>query len=200
MNAVWWLPRERGRGPRGSIFRWAALAASVLFTATLARGAIEEPTGPQVTPPRLGYVEGEVMFWRPGAGDWETAQLNIPLAAGDALATRNGKLELQVGGKSFIRAGEDTQLRLQGNEPGYLQLDITAGHMSVDLRELRQGTAFRIVTPNAAVTIARDGYYRLDVDGETTRVAVRRGGQATATPSGGGSSEIATGEAVEITG
>jgi len=171
-----------------------------LLTATVARGAIEEPTGPQVTPPRLGYVEGEVMFWRPGAGDWETAQLNIPLAAGDALATRNGKLELQIGGKSFIRAGEDTQVRLQGNDPDFLQLDVTAGHVTVDLRELRHGTGVRIDTPNAAVTINRDGYYRVDVDGETTRLAVRRGGQATTTPSNGGSSEIATGEAVEIAG
>ena len=200
MNAVWWLPRERGRGPRRSIARWAALAALILCTGTVARGAIEEQAGLQTTPPRLAFLDGEVMFWRPGAGDWEAAQLNIPLAAGDSLATRSGKLEMQIGARSFVRAGDGTQLRVQSNEPDFLQLDVSAGHVSIDLREVRRGSAVRIDTPNAAVAIVRDGYYRVDVDAETTRVIVRRGGQASVTPSGGSIADVATGEAIEVTG
>jgi len=145
-------------------------------------------------------VEGEAMFWRPGAGDWEAAQQNLPLAAGDSLATRSGKLELQIGSQSFVRAGDDTQLRVQSNEPDFLELDVTAGHVSIDLRNLRRGTAVRIDSPNAAVSIGRDGYYRVDVDAQTTRVVVRRGGQASVTPAGGSVAEVATGEAIEVSG
>jgi len=174
--------------------------AFVLCTAAVARGAIEEPEGIQTTPPRLAFVEGDVLFWRPGAGDWEAAQQNIPLAAGDSLATRSGKVELQIGGKSFIRAADDTQLRMQSNEPDFLQLEVNAGHVTIDVRELRRGTSLRIDTPNAVVAVARDGYYRVDVDAETTRVIVRRGGQATVTPSGGSAADVATGEAVEVSG
>jgi hypothetical protein len=172
-------------------------ALLVLCSAALAGAA---PAAPDyATPPRLGYVEGEALFWRPGAGDWEAAQVNIPLAAGDALATRAGKLELQIGAQSFIRAGDDTQLRLQSNEPDFLQLAVSAGRVAVDARDLRRG-AVQIDTPNGSITVARDGYYRVDVDADATHLVVRRGGSATLAPVGGNAFEVASGEAIEVTG
>jgi hypothetical protein len=171
----------------------------VLFGAGSADGAVERPSAMQITPPRLAYVDGEVLFWRPGAGDWEAAQVNMPLAAGDALATRAGKLELQIGGKSFLRAAEGSQLRLVGNEPSFVHFEVTEGSVAVDLRELRHSTTVQIDTPNSAVTLTQDGYYRLDV-GESTRLIVRRGGLATIRPAGGTAAEVGTGDAVEITG
>ena len=57
------------------------------------------------TPPRLSYTNGDVSFWRPGAQDWAPAQVNTPLAPGDELYTAHeGNLELQVGGRAFVRA------------------------------------------------------------------------------------------------
>jgi hypothetical protein len=191
------LPKDRKRVRRFVAGRLAALL--MLCSASLADAAVEQPVGSQSTPPRLGLIEGEVLFWRPGDGDWETAQLNTPLAAGDALATRDGQLELQVGGSSFVRAGSGTQLRLESNEPEFLHIALSAGHLAVDLRDLRRG-AVQIDTPNASVSIARDGYYRVDVDEQSTRVVVRRGGHATATQSGGTALAVGTGEAVEING
>jgi hypothetical protein len=176
------------------------MALLMVCAASIAGAAIEERAGPQITPPRLGFVEGDVLFWRPGTGDWETAQLNLPLADGDALATRDGKLELQIGGKSFIRAADDTQMRLESNEPGFLQLEVTSGRVAVDLRELARGSAIEVDTVNGSIRVARDGYYRIDVDSEATRVVVRRGGRATVSPVGGSIAEVATGESVEITG
>src|SRR5574342_955202 len=32
--------------------------------------AESEPQGLEATPPRVGYITGEVSFWRPGAADW----------------------------------------------------------------------------------------------------------------------------------
>ena len=53
------------------------------------------------TPPRLGYAQGPVSFWRPGAPDWAPAQVNTPLAAGDELSTgHEGLAEFQVGGRA----------------------------------------------------------------------------------------------------
>jgi hypothetical protein len=166
----------------------------------MARADIEEPSAMEATPPRLGFVEGDVLFWRPGAGDWEAAQVNLPLAPGDALATRDGKLELQVGGESFVRAGGGTQIRLKSNEPGFLELEVSSGQVAIDVRELKHGHSIQVDTPNAAVAIARDGYYRIDAGNESTRLTVRRGGQAAVTPSGGSVADVGTGEAVEITG
>jgi hypothetical protein len=164
MNPVRWFPRGCERRPRRSVVAQAALALLVLCTAAMAGAAIEDPAGPQITPPRLGFVEGDVLFWRPGAGDWEAAQVNLPLADGDALATRDGKLELQIGGKSFIRAGDGTQMRLKSNEPGFLQLEVTSGHVAVDVRELPRAGTIEVDTANGSIRVARDGYYRIDVD------------------------------------
>lgn len=200
MNAVRWFPRGCGRRPRRSGVAQAVLALLVLCTAAMAGAAIEDPAGPQTTPPRLGFVEGDVLFWRPGAGDWEAAQVNLPLADGDALATRDGKLELQIGGKSFIRAGDGTQMRLKSNEPGFLQLEVTSGHVAVDVRELPHAGTIEVDTANGSIRVARDGYYRIDVDSQATRVTVRRGGQAAVTPVGGSVADVATGEAVEMAG
>ena len=64
------------------------------------------PAIPEVTPPRLSYLNGEVSFWRAGADDWAPATLNTPLAPGDILyAGPNGNVEIQVGPRAFVRAG-----------------------------------------------------------------------------------------------
>jgi len=201
MNTVRWFSRRTGRGPWWSTVRQAVLTA--LFTSTtaaLASAAVEDPTGVRTTPVRLAFVEGDALFWRPGDGDWEPAQVNIPLASGDALATRDGRLELQVAARSFVRAGEGTQLRLTSNEPGFQQIAVSGGSVAIDMRDSRQGDAVEIDTPNATLRIAGDGFYRVDVDEESTRVIVRRGGHAAVRPAGGSAAEIASGEAVDVIG
>ena len=42
------------------------------------------------TPPRLGFVDGEVSLWRPGAEIWVPAQMNTAFAAGDSLYAGDG--------------------------------------------------------------------------------------------------------------
>lgn len=200
MNAVRWLTRGSGRRGRlvSAARRFALVVLLVLSSGTVAGAAIEAPGGVNTTPVRLAYIEGDVLFWRPGAGDWEAARANIPLAAGDALAAGDGKLELQIGRQSFIRAADGTQLRLKNNEPDFLQVEVSGGYLVIDARELRHD-AIEIDTPNSVVSIRTDGYYRLDVGDHSTRVVVRRGGQASVTPTGGTVAVVATGDAVEIT-
>ncbi len=47
--------------------------------------APQEPQVADPVPPRLGFIDGEVSFWRPGAEDWAPARVNTPLAPGDNL-------------------------------------------------------------------------------------------------------------------
>ena len=159
----------------------------------------QAPAG--LTPPRLGFVDGQVSFWRPGAEDWSQAQVNTPLAAGDQLYTgRPGNLELQVGARAFVRAGANTQIGLENLEPDFLQFKVTGGFASFDLRTLDPGHTVEVDTPNAAFTIEHAGYYRVDVDGEHTSFITRRAGRATATPAGGEAVDIASSEEVVIEG
>jgi len=154
-----------------------------------------------VTPPRLSFTHGEVSFWRPGADDWTPAQLNTPLAPGDAVyAGAGAALELQIGTRAFVRAGENTQLGLANQEPGFLQLKVPAGHASLDLRSLETGQTVELDTPNAAYTIEASGYYRVDITDDTTTFITRRGGHATMTPAGGEAVSIAPSEEVVAQG
>ena len=146
--------------------------------------AEREGTGP--APPRVRFLDGEVSFWRSGAEDWAVAQVNTPLAAGDALyAGERANLELEIAPGTFLRAGENTELGFQSLEPGLQQYKVTAGHVALDLRRLPRGLAIELDTPNGAFTVDRTGYYRVDIDGERTTFTVRRGGRATVVPAAG---------------
>ncbi len=151
------------------------------------------------TPPRLSYLNGDVSFWRPGAPDWGAAQVNTPLAPGDELYTSShGNLELQIGGRAFVRAWTDTQLGLVNQEPDFVQLKVTSGHISLDLRSVDPGHTVEVDTPQAAFTIEAPGYYRVDVTAERTSFITRRSGRATMTPAGGQAVSIAPSEEVVL--
>src|SRR5258708_10853337 len=153
------------------------------------------------TPPRISLVESEVSFWRPGAEDWAPAQVNTPLAPGDELYTgHGGNLELQVGNRAFVRAWGDTQVGLANQEPDFLQVKVTAGHVSLDLRTVDPGHTVEGDTPSAAFTIERPGYYRVDVTADRTSFVTRRGGRATMTSADGQPLAVAASEEVVLEG
>ncbi len=158
-----------------------------------------EAAGP--TPPRLSYVDGEVSFWRPGAAEWAAAQVNTALAPGDELYTGSpGNLEMQIDSRGFVRAWGGTAIGILNHEPDILQLKLTSGHLSVDLRSLEPGRVVELDTPGAAFIIDRAGYYRADVGEDRTSFTVRRGGSATVTAPTGQSAAIASGHGVIIEG
>jgi hypothetical protein len=157
--------------------------------------------GPSVTPIRLSFTYRDASFWRPGADDWTPAQINTALAPGDAMYTGSGGgIELQIGGRSFVRAAGDTQLSLENQEPDFLQFQVTAGHVSLDLHNMKAGQTVEVDTPNAVFTIGSVGYFRVDVNGDTTTFITRRGGHATMTPAGGEALGIAASEEVVVQG
>ena len=120
-----------------------------------ARAARNEGGSP---PPRLGFMDGEVSFWRPGAEDWAPAQQNTPLAAGDHLYAGDGaNLEVELGARTFVRGGSGTELGLESLEDNVTQFSVTAGHASVDARAIPAGRAIEVDTPNGAFTIDRPG-------------------------------------------
>ncbi len=154
-----------------------------------------------VTPARVSYSDGEVSFWRPGAQDWTPTTLNIPLAPGDVLyAGPGGNVEIQVGPLAFVRVTNGTQIGLDNQEPGFVQLRVTGGEAAVDLGQLPPGTTIEVDTPNAAFTIARAGYYRVGVAQDSTTFTTYRGGSATMTPAGGAAAPIVANQRVVLTG
>ncbi len=193
--------------------RWRRLTATVLClllaapTVAGAQNAPPPPPGavapvdPAVTPARLSLVHDAVSFWRPGADQWAPAALNTPLAPGDELYTGPaGNVEIQVGPQTFIRGAQETQLGIDNQDVDFVQVHVTLGHVAVDAAQLPQGSAIEVDTPNGAFTIAQRGYYRIDVTGEWTALAVHRGGHATVTTAAGADTPISAGQQVVVSG
>jgi hypothetical protein len=178
----------------------AALGALVVGGGS-ARAISADAVGFERTPPRLSFLDGEVSYFRPGAPEWAPASVNTPLAAGDELyAAEGANLELQIGPRAYVRAGEETQLALGSLEPDFLQLRIAEGHLSLDLRTLKASQTFEVATPNAVFTIERSGYYRFEVTEDSTSLITRRGGQATVIPAKGEPAAIEASEQLVVSG
>jgi hypothetical protein len=177
----------------------SAFAASTVLTGSVVRAQEARAVG--VTPPRLSFIDGEVSYWRPGADDWAPAQINTALSAGDSLyAGDTGNVEIEIGSRAFIRAGSGTELGIESLETGYLQLRVPAGHAALDLKRLPEGQEIEVDTPNGAFLIEHTGYYRFDVDENATQFAARRGGSARVIQARGEEIQLASGEAVEVSG
>lgn len=162
--------------------------------------AQEDDQNAAASPLRLSYVEGNISFSRLGAEDWVEAQINTPLAAGDALYVgSDGNLELQMGGRAFVRADDDTQLTLVNQTADFVQFSITSGRVSLDLRTLPMGFSVEVDTPNAVFTIDHTGYYRVDVNGDVHFIT-RRGGRAIMVPAGGQAMSIQPSEEIVVQG
>ena len=141
------------------------LALAVLLIPFHVSHGADEPAPSFPTPPRISLLDGQVSFWRPGAQDWAPAVLNTPLTSGDSLFTGPGaNAEVQIGAHTYLRMGNSTQLEVSDIEPDYLQIKLTAGETSIDIREIAPGHTIELDTPNAAFTVEHRGYYRLNVD------------------------------------
>lgn len=152
------------------------------------------------SPLRLSYIEGGVSFWREGASDWVSAQLNTPLAAGDGLYIGKGSdLELQMSNRAFVRADDNTQLTLVNQTADFIQFKVASGRVSFDLRALPADYYVEVDTPNAVFTIDHSGYYRVDV-GTDVHFMTRRGGLATMVPAGGKAMSIHPSEEIVVRG
>ena len=182
--------------------------AAVLISITLGllwlsfAARAQEVTPPNAaTPPRLSLVDGQVSFLRPGAQDWAPARMNTALAAGDSIYTgASSNAEFQIGKRAYVRVGESTQLQITDLEPDYLQIKVTAGEASVDLRELLPGHTVEVDTPNAAFTVEHVGYYRFNVDPVSTTLITRRGGSATLAAANGQTTRANASEELVISG
>ena len=181
------------------------VALGMLVGVTPAARAAEpgdaEPGAYDLTPPRLSLAEGQVSFWRPGADDWATAQVNTPLVPGDEISTDSpGNIEIQIGSHAFVRGWTNTQIGLENQEADFIQFKLTDGSAAFDLRRLERGRTVEVDTPNAAFTIVQPGYYRVDVTGDRTSFITRRAGRATVIPSGGDPLVVTSSEELVIDG
>src|ERR1043166_483892 len=129
---------------------------------------------------RLSLVQGEDTLQRAGGGEWEQAQLNMPLVEGDTLATARGaRLEIQADSRNFVRVGENSVIKVVTLRDEGIALSLSEGTATVRLAQLDHDKEyFEVDAPKSTVAAERTGLYRIDVDAQSVRVTVREDGRA----------------------
>ncbi|HEY2896641.1 MAG TPA: DUF6600 domain-containing protein [Gemmatimonadaceae bacterium] len=149
--------------------------AAVLFSGIAAVHAQDQDPSARVA--RTSFLQGDVSF-RPGTvDDWTSATLNYPLTSGDHLWTdADARAELHVGANA-IRLAPQTAFEILDLDDNHLQIRLTQGSALLTVRTLDVDDNMEIDTPTGAVTLLRDGTYRIDVseDGATSTVTARNG-------------------------
>ncbi len=152
------------------------VALSVAMCALASLVAASDP--PTYTPVRVRMAEGQVSFWRPAIGDWQDAVANLPLAAGDVLATgSHSRAELQLSARSFLRLGADSELLVEEQGESILRLRLHHGTIALDIRDTRLARTVEITSQSVVGEIRQGGFYRIDAKEDGTRWIARRGGR-----------------------
>ena len=165
--------------------KWKALpclytawcAALLLLFALPQPGRAADDDDPPGRVARLRYLQGSISFQPAGASDWSLAGINRPMTTGDKLwVDEASRAEVQLG-SAAIRLGSKTGFSFLNLDDHTVQIQLSAGTLSMNVRHLDRDEIFEVDTPNQAFSILQPGHYRLyaDEDGNTTTVTVRDG-------------------------
>ena len=128
---------------------------------------------------RLSFVQGQVTVDRGTELGTESAEVNLPVAAGNRLVTADGQAEVQFGRSNYLRLGMSSEaefaaLPSRTNDP--VKLHLRAGQAYLRVTTLDADKGIEVHTPDASFYILEEGLYRFDVnEGATTEVLVHEG-------------------------
>ncbi|MGZ4840302.1 MAG: DUF6600 domain-containing protein [Candidatus Angelobacter sp.] len=172
----------------------------VVLTAVVAAGTGYAQENPPGRVARISYLKGNVSFLPAGQDQWSQATLNFVVTTGDRIYTnKDAKAELE-GGNYSIRLAEKTDVTITAIDDTVAQFAVGQGTVRFTVYQLHSGDTIEADSPNAAITAAGTGQYRIDVgpDGEHTRVSVNSGRVEVASESV--SQTVDAGQAVELSG
>ena len=153
------------------------LAASALSAAA---------TDPPGRVARVDFLEGSASMQAAGVDGWSNDLLNRPLTDGDRVwIDERSRAEMHVG-STALRLGSRTAAQVLAVDDHSVRLSLTAGSVSVRLRDFDSGDHFDIETPAGEVSLQQPGGYRVDVDDSNARayLAVWTGSAEVSGPSG----------------
>jgi hypothetical protein len=170
-----------------AVLFFAPVAAAQAIDPNVPDSAEGEDDAPIQRVARLTFIEGDVSFLRAGVNEWASAAENLPLFTGDQIYTGKGaRAEIQLSRGNYIRLSEYTALTITELAHTAAQFEVTEGTAIIRLE--RFGTAFdrfELDTPNAALTLEQDGFYRVNVRGDhESEVITRQGSVEVATADG----------------
>ncbi len=116
---------------------------------------------------RLSHLTGYVFLQKAADLGYEEAVLNTPIAEGDRLGTTEGRAEIYLARKNYIRLDNNTKIDFQ-NLPdrgsGLTRIRIWAGNVYFSINFLDKEKNIEIHTADASLYVLDKGLYRVDVE------------------------------------
>ena len=181
-------------------FKTLLLTATLSSLFVLGAWAQDQDQDPPTRVADLNYLSGNVSMQPAGADDWSPAVMNRPFTTGDYLwADADSAAELHLN-NAAIRIGSQSSIGFLNLDDRLAQIRFAQGELVVRVQHLGEDESIEVDTPNAAITILREGEYRFnaDPDSATTWVVVRHG---SAEVTGGGQAfTVRAGNSAQLSG
>jgi len=141
----------------------AFLALSFFASAQEAK----EAKSPSPSFARLSYIDGNAYIQRAADLAYEEGQINMPIAEGDRIGTTEGRVEIYLGKKNYLRLDQNAKvdfLNLPKSNANLIRVRQWAGNIYLDVAVLEKEKAIQVLTSDATFYILDKGLYRIDVN------------------------------------
>ncbi len=152
------------------------ICGALLYGALAVAGSVYEGDPPGRVA-RVNLLDGRGSLQLAGSETWVDDLVNRPLTGGDRLWIESGaRAEVHIG-STVLRLGASTALQFIALDDRAIRLRLSAGSLSVRVRQLAVDEVFNIETPAGDVELLDAGGYRLNVTDrdEQARVVVWSG-------------------------
>jgi len=115
---------------------------------------------------RMSYVKGDVYVQRGQDLGYEQGELNLVVVKGDKIGTKDGRLEIQLGKRNYLRLDNATQVdvvELPASDGEPTKFHLLAGSVFIRVGTLAREKSYEIHTADASFYIMEQGLYRVDV-------------------------------------
>ena len=149
------------------------------FGFSLAQTDEEEPKYTNESFARLQHMTGKVYVQKGAEQSFEDAAINMPIEEGDRLGTTDGRAELYMGKKTYLRMDDNTKLEVMSlpkKGSDLTRLRVIKGNIYLSVNILEEEKTIEVHTPDASFYVLAKGLYRIDVqDSRKTDLFVFRG-------------------------
>jgi hypothetical protein len=128
---------------------------------------------------RISYLSGGTFVQRSQDLGYEEAEINSPIVEGDRIGTTDGRLEIYLGKRTYIRLDENTKIdftMLPRRDRNLIRIRQWAGQLYLEAGNLETEKSIEIQTDDATFYVLDKGLYRIDVrENGATEILVFQG-------------------------
>ncbi len=128
---------------------------------------------------RLSHLTGAAFIQRAQDLGYEDAEINTPIAEGDRIGTTEGRMEIYLGKRLYVRLDQNSKIdfaSLPRRDNAVTRIRQWSGHMYLDVGALAKEKSIEVLTDDATFYVLDRGLYRIDVrEGGGTEIMVFEG-------------------------